>query len=192
MALFVPRLSRGSLSSLRGFGIRHSPGWRRFCVKWAFSKGDAYQALGLLQIARAAVFGVQHAVVARLVPAQCASGTRTGLSAVPHGSHQPVRKVHSTVPRCRRSTRGKNFYRRVMAWHALDGLGCLILMLFEAMSALLVSVDEIGLAGLLVQYHFCLVLPANCSLARSNLLHSLRDLAADIVAVRISQFSTVP
>jgi hypothetical protein len=76
----------------------------------------------------------------------------------------------------------EEFRRRVAAWHALDGLGCLILMIFEAMSAIMVSNNQIGLIGLLVTIPVLFGPYVLVALwARSNLLRSYEILAADIV-----------
>ncbi len=42
----------------------------------------------------------------------------------------------------------KSFTRKVNAWHALDGFSILLLMLFEASTAVVLSVKEIGWMGL--------------------------------------------
>jgi hypothetical protein len=76
----------------------------------------------------------------------------------------------------------QEFNRKVTIWHACDGLACLMLMLFEAISAIGISMDQIGLLALLATIPllfgpYVLV----TWWARANLLGSYEILAAEMM-----------
>ncbi len=76
----------------------------------------------------------------------------------------------------------KEFQRCLSFWHGLDGLACFILMLFEAITAVGMSENKVGMLGLLFTIPFFFVPYCLIALeARRRLLRCYEILAADIL-----------